>query len=79
MTTRLDCTCLLRDEELSDHLRKGHTLLFKGLGKEWQEIERQVERLGFGETYFVSQLEGHESSTKLSPAITDGLSSPALH
>jgi hypothetical protein len=60
---------LLRDEELSDHLRKGHTLLFKGLGNEWQQIERQVERLGFGETYFVSQLEGHESSTKLSPAV----------
>jgi len=78
MTTRLDCTCLLRDEELSDHLRKGHTLLFKGLGNEWQEIERQVERLGFGEAYFVSQLEGHESSTKLSPAVADDQSFPAL-
>ena len=79
MTTTLDCTCLLRDEELSDHLRKGHTLLFKGLGNEWQQIERQVERLGFGETYFVSQLEGHESSTKLSPAVADDRSFPALH
>jgi hypothetical protein len=67
MTTKLDCTRLLQDEELADHLLKGHTLVFKGLGQEWQQIERQVERLGFGEAYFVSQLGCHECSVKLSP------------
>jgi hypothetical protein len=65
---KLDCTRLLPDDELMPHLLQRHTLIFKGLGKEWQEIERQVERLGFGETYFVSQLGVQECSTKLTPA-----------
>lgn len=65
---KLDVSRILRDEELAEHLRQRHTLVFKGLGKEWQEIERQVERLGFGEVYFVSQLGTAECSTKLSPA-----------
>ncbi len=37
------------------HLQRKDTLLFKGLGREWQKIERQVELLGFGEVYVVSQ------------------------
>ena len=65
---KLDCTRLLLDDELVPHLLQQHTLIFKGLGEEWQEIERQVERLGFGDIYFVSQLGVQESSTKLAPA-----------
>ncbi len=45
----------LEDEELRAHLERRETIVFKGLGREWQHIERQVERLGFGEVYIVSQ------------------------
>jgi hypothetical protein len=79
MATKLDWCHLLEDDALAEHLRKGHTLLFKGLGKEWQQIERQVERLGFGETYFVSQVGGHEGSTKLSPAVAEDRPLVILH
>jgi hypothetical protein len=61
-------TRLLNDQEMSAHLEKEDTLFFKGLGREWQQIERQVERLGFGERYDVSQTTGpRESSTKVRP------------
>lgn len=48
-------TKLLSDEELRPHLERGDTVLFKGMPKSWQEIERQVERLGFGDEYSVSR------------------------
>jgi hypothetical protein len=60
-------THLLNDQEMSTHLDNEDTLLFKGLGREWQQIERQVECLGFGDRYVVSQISGRQSSAKVSP------------
>ena len=57
----------LNDQEMSTHLEKHDTLLFRGLECEWQQIEKQVERLGFGDRYVVSQIRGRRSSTKVSP------------
>jgi len=48
-------TRLLRDDELRPHLKQGDTVVFKGTAKAWQEIERQVERLGFENEYAVSR------------------------
>jgi len=48
-------TRLLSDAELRPHLERGDFIAFKGLGREWGEIERQVERLGFGDAYAVSR------------------------
>ncbi len=55
----------LEDDELRTHLKNQDTLLFKGLGGEWQQIERQVERLGFGDLYVVSQRGSHAGDTKV--------------
>lgn len=43
----------LSDDQMRTQLRAGATLVFDGL-KQWQTVERQVERLGFGEVYLVS-------------------------
>lgn len=67
-TSKIDYASLLRDDELATHLLKGHTVVFHGLGRDWHTIERQVERLGFGDTYYVSQIAGRECLIKLSPA-----------
>jgi hypothetical protein len=48
-------TRLLSDEELRPHLERGDGIAFEGPGHEWEVIERQVERLGFGDTYAVSR------------------------
>ena len=58
---------LLQDQELRPHLEKGEALLFIGLGRDWQRIERQVERLGFGELYVISQRGSRLASTRVSP------------
>ena len=60
-------TRLLNDQEMTAHLEKGDTLRFKGLGREWQQIEDQVERLGFGDQYVVSRIGAQESCTKVGP------------
>ena len=49
---------LLSDEELRPHLERGDSVVFGGIAKAWQEIERQVERLGFGDNYAVSRTKG---------------------
>jgi hypothetical protein len=41
----------LTDEELREQLQSQDTILFVGECLRWQEIERQAERLGFGELY----------------------------
>ena len=46
---------LLSDEELRPHLERGDSVVFSGIAKAWQEIERQVERLGFGDSFTVSR------------------------
>ncbi|MCX6930480.1 MAG: hypothetical protein NT154_45840 [Verrucomicrobia bacterium] len=58
---------LLTDQEICMHLEQQDTLLFVGLKREWQQIEHQVERLGFGDRYVVSQIAGRRSLTKVSP------------
>jgi len=49
---------LLSDEELRPHLERGDSVVFSGITKAWQEIEGQVERLGFGDNYAVSRTRG---------------------
>lgn len=46
---------LLNDGELRPHLERGDAVLLKVPPKDWHEIERQVERLGYGDDYAVSR------------------------
>lgn len=48
----------LADEELRQQLEAGATIIFEGQTVQWHEIERQVERLGFGNLYVVSATQG---------------------
>jgi len=66
MSPQVIYTKLLQDDEMRAHLERNDTLLFKGLAREWQRIERQVERLGFGELYIVSQRGTPHGNTKVS-------------
>ena len=62
-----DC---LTDEQLRAELEAKDTVVFDGTALNWQEIERQVERLGFGDTYIVSlakSMEGRHSTINLHP------------
>ena len=53
----------LRDEELRRELVSKNTLLFVGEKVEWHEVERQVERLGFGDLYIVAEITGRAVHT----------------
>jgi hypothetical protein len=62
----------LRDEELRHHLQKGDMVTFTDAVKNWEAIERQVERLGFEDAYAVSHsskphLAGLQGHTRVSP------------
>jgi hypothetical protein len=62
----------LRDEELRSHLERSDTISFTGAVKNWEDIERQVERLGFGDAYAVSRgskpdLAGLQRHIKVTP------------
>jgi hypothetical protein len=48
----------LADEELRAQLEARATIVFDGQTIQWHEIERQVERLGFGDLYVVSATQG---------------------
>jgi hypothetical protein len=50
-------TQALTDVELRRELEAGDTIFFIDRPLKWQEIERQVERLGFGELYIVSAMQ----------------------
>jgi hypothetical protein len=50
-----DC---LTDEELRAELEARDTIVFDGAEISWQEVSRQVERLGFGDAYILSSVEG---------------------
>ena len=68
-------TRLLSDEELRPHLERGDVIAFEGLGREWEEIEHQVERVGFGDTYAVSRsrragVSGEQAIIRVSPVRT---------
>jgi hypothetical protein len=59
---------LLTDDELRQHLEAKDTIIFAGWPFRWQELERQVERLGFGELFLVSALRGKRGdSCKIGP------------
>lgn len=59
-------TQLLSDDELLAHLERGDSITFQGPALEWQKIERQVERLGFGDQYTVSRAKGLTTAGALS-------------
>jgi hypothetical protein len=64
----------LCDEELRTHLERGDTITFTDAVKDWQDIERQVERLGFGDSYAVSRgnrpdSAGRQSHTRPSTSV----------
>jgi hypothetical protein len=68
-------TRLLSDEELRPHLERRDVVAFKGVGREWEEIERQVESLGFGDAYAVSRssragVPGEQVIIRVSPVRT---------
>jgi hypothetical protein len=68
-------TRLLNDAELRPHLERGDAIAFKGMGREWEQIERQVERLGFGDAYAVSRssragVPGEQAIIRVSPVRT---------
>lgn len=67
MGAKLIYTRLLGDQEMRGHLENRDTLLFEGLPREWQQIERQVERLGFGDRYVVSQRVSRQGFTQVDP------------
>jgi hypothetical protein len=48
-------TRLLDEAELRSHLERGDTVVFENLARVWEKIERQVEHLGYGDTYAVSR------------------------
>ena len=65
-------TRLLTDDELTAHLDRGDSITFEGPAREWQQIERQVERLGFGDQYAVSRTRrpgatGEHAVTRVTP------------
>ncbi len=69
MAVRDPYTRLLTDTELRGQLERKETIVFKELFQEWQEIERQVENLGFGEVYVVTLRKGPRGCTiRVSPA-----------
>jgi hypothetical protein len=45
----------LNDQELRLHLQRGDSIAFTDAVRDWKSIERQVERLGFGNDYAVSR------------------------
>ena len=54
-------TIPLSNESLRGHLECGDSLLFADACLDWHEIERRVERLGFGESYIVCAAKGRHT------------------
>ena len=67
MSAQSTYTRLLMDEEMRIHLERKETISFRGLGHEWQKIEQQVERLGFGEVYIVCKSGTRPGSLRVKP------------
>jgi len=58
---------VLSDYEMREQLKRGETFCFM-FGAKWQEIEQQIERLGFGDDYFVTQIKARRGKlTKVGP------------
>jgi hypothetical protein len=57
---------VLPDDEMRAQLKRGETFFFKV--SRWQEIEHQIERLGFDDSYFVAQVSARRGKlTKVTP------------
>jgi len=54
---------LVSDEELRAWLQARETVLLVGKDIEWRDVERQVERLGFGEDFVVCAAQARTSET----------------
>jgi hypothetical protein len=70
-------TRILADDELRTQLEAGATIFFDGRTIHWHGIERQVERLGFGDLYIVSATQGplgDNSKVSVKPDLTGRLS-----
>jgi len=52
----------LTDVELRQQLEAGDTISFVGGEISLQKIERQVDRLGFGDVYIVSAMQGRQNT-----------------
>jgi hypothetical protein len=48
----------LNDQELAKHLSAQDQLVLRVPGLRWQDVERQVDRLGFGESFLVAETKG---------------------
>ena len=60
--------CVLTDDQMREQLKRGEPFFFN-FGTKWQEIEQQIERLGFGEDCFVTQIKARRGKlTKVTPA-----------
>ena len=62
------------DGRLRAELQAGDTVVFKGKNFTWEKVERQVERLGFGDSYLViatcvSGGSGSDAKIRLSPKL----------
>jgi hypothetical protein len=58
---------LLTDDQMLAQLQRGGTFFFKLA--QWQAVERQIERLGFDDFYFVTQVGSERGKfTKVTPA-----------
>jgi|APCry1669188910_1035180.scaffolds.fasta_scaffold23276_2 hypothetical protein len=57
-------TRLLRDDELRLRLESGDTIVFHDLSREWENIERQVDRLGYGSLYATSRFRRSGTSSQ---------------
>ena len=56
----------MTDQELRSALEARDTIFFLGRTIKWHEVERQVERLGFGDLYIVSCTQGsHATESKI--------------
>jgi hypothetical protein len=59
-------TCPMPMTDADQQLEARDTIFFVGTNISLQNIERQVERLGFGELYIVSATQGrHEAARKI--------------
>jgi hypothetical protein len=64
----------LSDDRLRPELEAGDTVVFRGRNFTWEKVQRQVERLGFGDSYLViatclSGGRSHDAKIKLRPKV----------
>jgi hypothetical protein len=61
---------ILSDDQMRAQLERREVFFFKRPGPNWQLIERQIERLGFGEKYFVTCISAVRGElTKITPSM----------